>query len=156
MQGVYKLTGEIAAVDAAKTLCYIETHATRPIEIYSARITFNNEDTSEQIYAELQRIATLGTPTATTRTPKPTEEASAAYGGVCKLNVTASEPTYDDRTISDAIAHYGANKLGGWEYVPLPEERVIIAAADDVGLRLLDAISVATDVAFEIIFREFG
>jgi len=154
MQGVYRLTGTIAAVTTAKTLAYIETHATRPIEIYSARVTCENEDTSEQIYVELNRIATLGTPTATTDVPKPTEESSSAYGGVCKVNVTASEPTYDD--ITDAIAAGGANKLGGWEYVPLPEERVIVGAADDVGLRLVDAIANSSDISFEITFREIG
>ena len=79
MQGVYRLTGTIASVTTAKTLAYIETHATRPIEIYSARVTCENEDTSEQISVELNRITTLGTPTATTDVPKPTEEGSSAY-----------------------------------------------------------------------------
>lgn len=154
MQGVYRLTGTIATVTTAKTLCYIETHATKPIEILSAKVTISDEDTSEQIHVQLNRIATLGTPTATTDVPKPTEEGSAAYGGVCKVNVTASEPTYDDNT--QAIAQSGANKLAGWEYLPLPEERVIVAAADDVGLRLIDALSVSSTVVFEITFREFG
>lgn len=154
MQGVYRLTGTIAAVTTAKTLLYVETHATKPIEIYSVRVTCTNEDTSEQIHLELNRIATLGTPTATTDVPKPTEESSSAYGGVCKVNVTASEPTYDD--ITDAIAQGGANKLGMWEYVPLPEERPIVAAADDVGLRLVDAIATSSTIAFEITFREIG
>lgn len=154
MRGVYKLTGTIASVTTAKTLCYIETHATKPIEIYSASVDCTNEDTSEQIHLELNRISTLGTPTATTNVPKPTEEGSAAYGGVCKVNVTASEPTYDD--ISDAIAQGGTNKLGGWKYVPLPEERVTVAPADDVGLRLVDAIANSSTISFEITFREIG
>lgn len=106
MQGVYRLTGTVSAVTTAKTLCYIETHATKPIEILSARVSCEDEDTSEQMKVELNRIATLGTPTATTDIPKPTEEGSAAYGGVCKVDVTASEPTYDDR--SDAICCVGS------------------------------------------------
>lgn len=154
MRGVYRLTGTIASVTTAKTLAYIETHATKPIEILSARVSCENEDTSEQIYVELNRITTLGTPTATTDVPKPTEEGAAAFGGVCKVNVTASEPTYDG--ITDAIAAGGANKLGGWEYVPLPEERVIVAPADDVGLRLVDAIANSSDISYEITFREIG
>ena len=68
--------------------------------------------------------------------------------------VTASEPNYND--ITDAIASGGANKLCGWEYVPTPEERPIIAANDDVGLRLIDAIGVSSDLTAEIVFREFG
>ncbi len=153
MQGVYRLSGTISAVTTAKTLLIIETGALRPIEILSARITCQDEDTSEQIFAELTRIATLGTPTVdSTEVPKPTEEGSVAYTGVCRLNVTASEPTYDD--ITDAIHSGGANKLGGWEYFPAPEERPIVAAADDVGLRLIDAIANSSDLTAEITFRE--
>ena len=154
MQGVYRLTGTIAAVTTAKTLFYISTHATKPIEILSARVSCTNEDTSEQIHVELNRIATLGTPTATTDVPKPTEESSSAYGGVCKVNVTASEPTYDDLT--DSLSQGGSNKLGGWEYVPLPEEKTIIAANDDVGCRLVDDVANSSTLAFEITFREIG
>lgn len=153
MQGVYKLTATVAAVTTGKTLAYIET-GTKPIEIYSARVTCQDEDTSEQIFIELNRIATLGTPTATTEVPKPTEEGSAAYGGVCKVNVTASEPTYDD--ITDAIAAGGANKLAGWEFLPLPEERPIVAGSDDVGIRVVDTIANSSDLTVELTFREIG
>lgn len=153
MRGVYRLVDTISSVTTAKTLLYIET-GTKPIEILSARVTCQDEDTSEQIMVELNRIATLGTPTATTITPKPTEEGSAAYGGTCKSNVTASEPTYDGE--SDAIASGGANKLAGWEYVPLPEERVIVGPSDDVGLRLIDDIANSSNLTAEIVFREIG
>jgi len=154
MRGVYRLSGTITAVTTAKTLLYIETGASVPIEILSARVTCQDEDTSEQIFVELNRIATLGTPTATTEVPKPTEEGSSAFTGVAKINVTASEPTYDH--ITDSIASGGANKLAGWEYVPLPEERPIVRAGDDVGLRLVDAIATSSDLTAEIIFRELG
>lgn len=154
MRGVFRLCDTISAVTTAKTLLYIEVPADAVVEILSARITCQDEDTSEQIMAELNRIATLGTPTATTITAKPTEEGSAAFGGTCKSNVTASEPTYDGE--SDAIASGGANKLGGWEYVPLPEERPIIAPSDDVGLRLIDAVANSSDLTAEIVFREIG
>ncbi len=154
MRGVFRLSKTISGVTTAKTLLYITTHVTTPIEILSARITCQNEDTPEQMFAELNRIATLGTPTATLTTPKPTEEGSAAYGGVCKANVTADEPTYDG--VSDAIASGGANKLAGWEHVPLPEERSIVKANDNVGLRLLDDLANESDLTAEILFRELG
>lgn len=154
MRGVYRLVDTISAVTTAKTLLYITTPSTAVIEILSARITCQDEDTSEQIMAELNRIATLGTPTATTITPKPTEEGSSASACTAKSNVTASEPTYDDE--SSAIHSGGANKLAGWEYVPLPEERVIIKPSDNVGLRLIDAIANSSDLTAEIVYRELG
>lgn len=153
MRGVFRATATIPAVSTAKTLLYITAPADAVLEILSARITAENEDTSEQIYAELNRIATLGTPTATSITAKPTEEGSAAFGGSAFKNVTASEPTYD--SVEAAIASGGANKLGGWEYVPLPEERAYISPSDNFGLRLIDAIT-TTDLTAEIIFREIG
>lgn len=155
MRGVYRAVDTVSSVTTAKTLIYITAPADAVLEILSARITCQDEDTSEQIMAELNRISSLGTPTATTITPKPTEEGSAATGATCKSNVTASEPTYDDE--SDAIASGGANKLGaGWEYVPLPEERAYISPSDNVGLRLIDNIANNCDLTAEIVFREIG
>lgn len=154
MRGVFRAVDTISAVTTAKTLLYVTVPSDAVAEILSARITAQDEDTSEQLMAELNRIATLGTPTATTITAKPTEEGSAAFGGTVKSNVTASEPTYDDE--SQAIASGGANKLAGWEHVPLPEERAAIAPGDTVGLRLIDALANSTDLTAEILFREIG
>lgn len=154
MRGVYRASIKITGVTTAKTLLYITTPSTAVIEILSARVTDTNEDTSEQIQAELNRISSLGTPTGTSVTPKPTEEGSAASGVTCKGNITVSEPTYD--SAGDEIANHGANKLGGWEYVPLPEERIIVKPSDSVGLRLIDAIANSSTIVAEITFREIG
>lgn len=154
MRGVYRASVSINAVTTAKTLIYIVAPADAVLEILSARISCENENTSEQINAELNRIATLGSPTATALTPKPTEEGSAAFGGTAYYNVTANEPTYDAAT--DAISSGGDNKLGGWEYKPLPEERSVIKPGDVVGLRLKDALANSSNLTAEIIFREIG
>ena len=154
MQGVYRASGTVSAVTTAKTLLYLTTPSTAVIEILRASITCQDEDTSEQIFAHLSRIATLGTPTKTDITPKPTEEGSSASGTTAHLNVTASEPTYD--AIGDSIHSGGANKLASWEYVPLPEERPIISPSDSVGLALVDAIATSSDLTVEILYRELG
>lgn len=154
MRGVFRASGTISAVTTAKTLIWITAPAGKVLEIYRASITNQDEDTSEQIFAELNRIATLGTPTSTTLTPKPTEEGSAASGVTCEINVTGSEPTYD--AITAAMASGGANKLGIWEAVFLPEERPVIAPSDSFGLRLIDAIANSCDLTAEIVFREIG
>lgn len=153
MRGVYKLQSNISSVTTSKTLAYISTASTRPIEIYRVTVTSLDETTSEQMEIMLNRISTLGTPTATTVTPKPLEEGSNAFGGTCKVNVTANEPTYDQTT--DSICYKGENKVSGWEYVPLPEERPIILPSDNVGLKLMNTITSST-LSIEVVFREIG
>ena len=153
MQGVYRVSDTISGVTTAQTLIWIATAATQIIEIYSASITCQDEDTSEQIMAELNRITTIGSAAGTTRAAKPTEEASTAAGAVCKVDLTVEPTTYEGAWLS--IASGGANKLGGWEYVPLPEERPIIGINDDVGLRLIDTIT-SSDLTASITFREIG
>ena len=152
MRGVFKATGTIAAVTTKFTFCTLTT-VTNPIEILSARVTAQDEDTSEQMFIELNRAN--GSGTGTTKTPRPLEEGSAAATTTSKHTITTvNEPTYD--AIDYAIAAGGANKLAGWEYVPMPEERAIVKASDSVGLRLVDDVANATDFTYEITFREIG
>ncbi len=153
MRGVYRAASNTTGATAAQTLLYLTAPSTAVIEILSVRVTNQDNDTGEQMHFSLNRIATLGSPTATTVTPKPTEEASSASSATSKGPVTASEPTYDSD--ADAIAKGGAVNLAGWEYVPLPEERPIIKPSDTVGLKLMETIA-STDLTAEIIYREIG
>lgn len=154
MRGVYKLTVDVAAVTTKKTLLWLTAPAAAVVEILSARITFRDEDSSEQIEAELNRIATVGSAAGTSITPKKLEESDGASGSTCYSNLTVEPTTYD--AVADSIAHGGANKLAGWEYLPLPEERPIIKPSDNVGLRLLADIANSTGLTAEITFREIG
>ena len=154
MRGVFRVAPTISGVLAAKTLVYITAPTTAVLEILAARITSQDEATSEQLYAELNRISSLGIPTATAITPKPSEEGSAASAASAYYDVTANEPVYD--TADNALYVGGANKLAGWEYVPLPEERDIIKPGDSFGLRLLANLANATNLTAEIRWREIG
>jgi hypothetical protein len=154
MRGVYRLTGEATGVTAAKSLFLLTADAANPLEILSCRAIVSDEDTSEQIHLQLARITTIGSAAGTADVPKPTEEGSSAFGGSALVTITVEPTAYDGLT--DSIAQGGANKLGGWEYVPLPEERPIITASDVVGLQLIDAIATSSTVTFEITFREIG
>jgi hypothetical protein len=152
--GTYRVYASVATVTTAKTLLYLTVPADSIVRILRASITCEDEDTSEQILAELNRIASLGTPTATATTPKPTAEGMAASGTAGFRNVTADEPTYD--SAQESIARHGSNKLAGWEYVPLVEERVVLKPGENVGLRLIDDIANAADLSAEIVFEELG
>jgi pyruvate/2-oxoglutarate dehydrogenase complex dihydrolipoamide acyltransferase (E2) component len=95
MQGVYTASYQITSVTTSKTLMYVTAPSTGVVQILSAKVTETNVTTNEQLEFRLAKIATLGTPTATTLTPKPTESKSPAASSTVKGNVTASEPTYE-------------------------------------------------------------
>ncbi len=151
MRGVYRLAGTRATVTSGITLCTLGTSATTMIEILSARVSCDDEETSEQMVVELNRCATAGTG-GTEPTAKPTEEQSAATDTAERIGIT-SPPTFD--ADADAIARGSVNKLAGWEYVPLPEERAIIGISQFVGLQT-DSTIVSCTLSFEIIYREIG
>lgn len=159
MQGVYSAAYRISGNTAAKTLMYLTAPATGVVEILSASVTNESNETNEQIACALQRITNLGNPTATTVTPADHESLSAAASSTVKANVTASEPTYgaisQGADIVGAFGLEGAASLGGWYFDPTPEERVLVPPSGSLGLRLLNAITSA-DLVVRLTFREIG
>lgn len=159
MRGVYKANYRIAGVTTAKTLLYITVPSTIMVDILSAYVTNESNETNEQILCSLQRITTLGTPTATTITPTKSEKGDQAAASTVKANVTANEPTYgaiaQGGAIVDADGLNGAPSLSGWIYETTPEERQTIAPGDTWGLRLVNNISLA-DLVIQLAFQERG
>ncbi|MEK6862470.1 MAG: hypothetical protein AABY07_11010 [Nanoarchaeota archaeon] len=147
-------------VAAAKTLLYITAATNNMVEILSAKITNEDNETNEQILCTIQKITTLGTPTATTLTGAKHEKGSATMSSTVKGNVTAAEPTYgaiaQDADIVDAFDTQGTSSLGGWFHSPIPEERVYVSGGDSYGLRLVNAPAVAIDLAISFTFREIN
>jgi hypothetical protein len=152
VRGVYSAHIAISGLAAAKTLMYITAPANKVVEILSASITNDSNETNEQCFAGFQRISSLGTPTATTLTPGQSEAGDQAAGSTVKGNVTASEPTYAADT---EIGKEGFSSLGGWYFDPTPEERPIIGGAASLGLRLFNSPT-AFDAMVRITFRELG
>jgi hypothetical protein len=159
VRGVYTATYRIAAISAAKTLMYITAPTGAVVEILSARVTNESNETNEQLVACLQRVTSLGTPTATVCTPATTENGSSAAASTVKANVTASEPTYGASSqgadIVGAHGMDGFSSLGGWYYDPTPEERLYVNPGATIGLRLLSTPT-SFDGVVRITFRELG
>lgn len=153
MRGVYDAQVQIATVTAGKTLVYVTAPSTKCVEILSASISTQANTTNQQLEACLQRISTLGTPTATTLTPSPHETGDQAAASTVKGNVTGSEPTYGANT---QIEKKCFSSLAGYEYCPLPEERPVITAGDTWGFRLLDSSLNSCTVDAKVTFREIG
>jgi hypothetical protein len=152
MRGVYTAKVKVVGLNAAKTLIYLTAPADKVLEIISAAVTNASNETNEQLECCLQRIGTLGTPTATTLTPSKAEPGDQASGSTAKGNVTAGEPTY---TADTEWGYEGAPSLGGWRYDPVPEEREVINGGGSVGLRVL-AAPLAFDAVASITYREIG
>jgi hypothetical protein len=153
MRGVYTAQYEITGLSAAKTLMYITAPSSAIVEILSAEISNETNETNEQLVACFQRVSSLGTPTATTLTPSKHEAGDQAAASTVKANVTASEPSYSSNT---EIGPAGFSSLGGWRFDPLPEERPAIAPSASLGLRLLTATNTSFDGRIRITFREIG
>jgi len=152
MRGVYEASANVGAVTAAQTLLYLTAPSGKCVEIISAHVTNESNETNEQMEITLQRITTLGTPTATANTPTPTELGDAAAGSTVATDVTASEPTY---TAGKDFGRAGVPSLAGWRFEPEPEARPIVANAASIGIQILTAITSA-DLVVRLVFREIG
>ena len=152
MKGVYVAQCKISSLSAAKTLMYITAPAALCVEILGASVTNASNETNEQIEVTLQRIGTLGTPTATTLTPSKTEFGDQAAQSTVKGNVTASEPTYSANTLQ---GYEGVASLGGYRYDPIPEERMYLKPGESVGLQILNSPT-AFDAIVQMKFREIA
>lgn len=152
MRGTYEAVIKINGLTTSRTLLYITTTANIVVEIVGASVTNASNETNEQIECALQRITTLGTPTATTLTPSKDESGDQAAASTVKGNVTASEPTY---TASTELGYEGAPSVGGWAFEPGALERPIIPPSASMGLRLLQTIT-SLDAIVRVRFREIG
>ena len=151
MQGVYKVGDDIATVTTATPLLFLKAAADRCIEILSARVTCVDEPTSEQFQCKLT-IPSGTEAGGDTVTPHPMGADSAPADSTALSDATAiTGLTGGD--IEAAFAGHAANKLGGWEYVPLPEERPMIKGAQELLLETTTTITSCTLHA-EIVFRE--
>lgn len=153
IRGAYSAQAKASTISAALTLLYITAPANKTVTIISAMIgTSGSNTTNQQLEAVWQKIGTLGTPTATATTPTPMENGDAAAGSTVAVTVTASEPAYTGGVIH---GHYGFSSLGGYQYCPVPEERLVITGGQSWGLRLLSTPT-AADFSTNVTFVEAG
>ena len=152
MQGVYTFQYQATSVNSSRTLMYVTAPGTQVLEILSAKVTEANVTATEQVECMVSRITSLGTPTATTVTATLTEPTTPAFGGACKANVTANEPTYGATPI-DQNAY---PNVAGYLYDPLPEERPIVAPSASVGIKLLTAVANTYTFDITITVRAIG
>lgn len=153
MRGVYEANIRIAALNSARTLMYITGPANKVVEILSASVTNESNTTNQQLECTFQLVSSLGTPTGTALTATKSEQGDQAAGSTAVGNITASEPTYTSNT---QYGLRGFASLAGWDFAPVPEERLYIAGGATWGLRMLNTTPTAFDCCVRVSFREIG
>lgn len=153
MKGAYTATIKCSTISAARTLLYITAASTKVVQILSTAIgTSGSNTTNQQLEAYWGKITTLGSPTATSITPTPMEQGDQAATSTVAGNCTV-EPT----TISATITHgrQGFSSLGGYQYMPVPEERFFIPPSGSWALYLASTPT-STDFVCDVSFVEIG
>ena len=142
-------------ISTAKTLAYITSPSTAVVKLLRAEVVAPDDDVNEQMDIGLQKITSLGTPTATTVTGSKHENGDASPAATTKFNVTASEPTYGSTDV-DVVGRKGAPSLAGWAWVPGEKEELTIPPSTSWGLRLLTNLGTGKILTILLTWGEVG
>src|SRR5262249_13125420 len=124
MRGVYDSFIHITGLNALKSAMLIEVPAGKLLEILSGQISNPSNNTNQQLEAGFYKVTRLGSPVGTSVTPTPMEVGDAASSVTVLGNLT-TEPTTVSATIATGVA--GFSSLAGWQYQPVPEERLVMS-----------------------------
>lgn len=141
-----------ASIASAITLVQLKAGSTAICRIIKAWASQSTLTSSSQVSIALLRKS--GAATVTSYTPRlidPGDSAAAAVGGTSATGVNAS----GEGSNGDILVQASFNVLNGWLWVPVPEDRIIVAPSGIVGLTLITAPASSTWDA-GIIFEEEG
>jgi hypothetical protein len=153
MRGVYEGSILCSALAATKTVILITAPSTTIVELLSASITDASNATNQQLAALWQKVTTIGSAAGTSLTPTKTEQGDQASASTVLGNLTVEPTTY---TTNTGGGYRGFPTLGGWEWAPIPEERIYLAPSSVWGLRILTSTWTAQDTIVRFTYREIG
>lgn len=141
----YILTNNGVSISTAITALQLKPGVNGPVEVLRAALTQSTSTTSAQVAAGLIRksaAATVTTGVAGTTVLKqnPVNPTTDASLGVSATGITASA----EGTNSELSIQRGFNVLNGMEWLPTPEERVLVPQSGFVALTFLSAPPSAT------------
>lgn len=151
---VYTLTNNGVSISTAITALQLKPGTNGPCEVLRAAITQSTSTTSTQLAAGVIRKSGAATVTAavagtTLKKHNPISPTSDASLGTSATGITASA----EGTNSDLTIQRGLNVLNGWEYLPTPEERLVVPQSGFLAVTFLSAPPSATWFA-DLTFRE--
>lgn len=155
MGAMYAAVFDGVAVAAIAELFYLKPASTRSVVIHEIRITQEGSETSEQLPLQIARTATDQSAKGTGITPsKLNVNAAAAAGATVRSNILAAA-TF--ATLGDLLRVESENVLGGWHYLPTPEDRIVVSAGGDgLVVKLKTAPGASLTLGGVLIFEEVG
>lgn len=151
---VYTLRNGGVSISTAITALQLKCGANGIIEVIRASVSQQPSVTSTQINCTLGRKSAAATVTAATAGANVAKHNPASPTADCTLGTAATGFTASaEGTDSDFTIQRGVNTLNGFEYLPTPEERLVVPIAGFIALKFLVAPISATYYA-DITFRE--
>jgi hypothetical protein len=154
MGSLYVSVFDGISTTTAAELFYLKPSSTRAVVIHEVRITQETDEASQQLPLKLYRTATDSSANGTANTPAPLNpNAAASVGATVRTHVAAG--TSAETTVLRVEAE---NVLGGWQYLPTPETRIVVPAGGNgfvVKLKTAPGGSGLTLSGF-MIFEEIG
>ena len=143
----YTLSASFAIGTAAQDLFRLSAPADAIVVVDRIFISQSGSTTSEQNLLIFGRCSTDGTGTAATA--QPTEVGTAAFGGTAVVDLSAVV------TQTNQLIRAGWNALAPYEWLPTPEERIVLSPSARLFGRI-DSTPTALTIQVLIALREIG
>jgi len=155
-RSTYVLRNGGVTISTAITVLQLKAGTNYPLEILRAALTQRGSTTSAQESVSLLRKSAAATVTAASAgttlnkygSANPTSDVSL---GTSATGITASA----EGTNGEILVQRGFNVLSGFEWLPTPEERIVVPVSGILAMTFLNAPASQTWFA-EIVFRELA
>lgn len=146
-RGVYVVRLDAVSVSAARTLIQVSAAAATPLVLLRGWCSFAS-NVNTQIELRLKKVTTAGTGTSFTLIRL---NGHTTPGASASVNHTA------EGTLGDTLWREYANYVGpGWQYLPVPEERITVAGGERLALDLPTAPGAAVTISAGLVVAELG
>ena len=149
---LYAAVFDGVSVSAIADLFYLKPPSTRAVIIHEIRISQETSETSEQLPLKMFRTATDNAANGTANTPAPLR-ADGTVASTVRTAITGASLAAE----TTLLRVESENVLGGWHYLPTPEDRIHIPpGGNGFVVKLKTAPAAALTLDGVMVFEEVG
>lgn len=147
----YVVNMTAVSVSGAITLLQLKAGASVPLELIRANCSQSNSTTSAMQRVQILRKSSAATVTSFTPLKyNSADAASTVSSGTSATGTNASAEGSD----GDVLYQFSFNVLNGWEWLPVPDERIVVGVGEIVAVKFPAAPGSALTVTAELVYRE--